>query len=311
MRIRATVAAVTGALALSALAVPAAQAVDTKPSKADSFKAAQAAHQAASGKTAFTGVGAADTGEPYALDAKFSGVKINNGKPIVAGPTAKVSVPLTFTVTHAADIDLNADDIELDVVIYRGSYDNPANVLLGDDWPVCTAASTTVTNCKGTVDIYPTEELTNADATTFKALGYIIDWNDVDPMSDEEIDWSKVGYAEGDALATTRLQRLSQLTVNASPEPVTKGKTITVTGRLTRANWDSNTYTGYAGVYAQLQFRKKGSTTYSTVKSVKTTSTGGLSTTVKASVDGYYRYSFVGTTTAPAVKAAGDFVDVR
>ncbi|MFI6037691.1 hypothetical protein ACIBBD_26640 [Streptomyces sp. NPDC051315] len=310
MRIRATVAAVTGALALSALAVPAAQAVDTTPGKADSFKAAQAAHQAASGKTAFTGEDAADTGTPYALDATFSGVKINNGKPIVVGTTGKVTVPVTFTVTHAADVDLNADDTELDVVIYRGSYDAPANFLLGDDWPACTSASATVSNCKGTVDIYPTEELSNADATTFKALGYIIDWNDVDPMADD-VDWSKVGYTEGDALATTRLQRLSKLTVNASPEPVTKGKTITVTGKLTRANWDTNTYTGYAGVYAQLQFRKKGATTYTTVKSVKTTSTGGLSTTVKASADGYYRYSFVGTTTSPAVKAAGDFVDVR
>ncbi|CAM5654117.1 hypothetical protein [Streptomyces aurantiogriseus] len=309
MRIRATVAAVTGALALSALAVPAAQATDSTPSKADSFKAAQAAHQAASGKTAFTGVGAADTGTPYALNAKFSGVKVNNGKPIVVG-TTKVSVPVTFTVTHAADVDLNADDIELDVVIYRGTVADPANVLLGDDWPACTNASATVSNCKGTVDIYPTEELSNADATTFKAFGYVIDWNDVDPFA-EDIDWTKVGYAEQDALATTKLVRQSKLTVNASPEPVAKGKTITVTGRLTRANWDTNTYTGYSGVYAQLQFRKKGSTTYSTVKSVKTTSTGGLSTTVKASVDGYYRYTFVGTTTASAVSAAGDFVDVR
>ncbi|WP_425245853.1 hypothetical protein [Streptomyces sp. NEAU-NA10] len=310
MRIRATVAAVTGALALSALAVPAAQAVDSTPGKADSFKAAQAAHRAASGKTAYTGVGAADTGTPYALDAKFSGVKVNNGKPIVAGATARVSVPVTFQVTHAADVDLNAEDVEMDVVIYRGSYDNPANVLVGDDWPSCTAASATVSNCKGTIDIYPTDELTNADATTFKALGYVIDWNDVDPFA-EDIDWSKVGYAEGDALATTRLVRQSQLTVNASPEPVRKGKTITVTGRLTRANWDTNTNTGYAGVYAQLQFRKNGTTTYSTVKSVKTTSTGGLATTVTASVDGYYRYTFVGTTTASAVSAAGDFIDVR
>ncbi|KQX83279.1 hypothetical protein ASD48_08820 [Streptomyces sp. Root1310] len=60
-----------------------------------------------------------------------------------------------------------------------------------------------------------------------------------------------------------------------------------------------------------LQFKKKGSTTYTTVKTVKTSSTGALKTTVKAAADGYYRYSFAGTTTTPAVSAAGDFVDVK
>ncbi|MFJ9022322.1 hypothetical protein ACIRPU_20490 [Streptomyces sp. NPDC102259] len=308
MRIRATVAAVTGALALSAFAVPAAQATGSDThNPVDTLKAL---HAATSGKNAFTGA-TADTGTPYALDAKFGNVKINSGKPIVAGTSAKVTVPVTFTVTHGADVDVTADDTELDLVIYRGSYSSPANILVGDDWPACTNTSATVASCKGTLDIYPDEELLNADATTWKALGYVIDWNDVDPYTTDDIDWTKVGYAEGDALATTKLQRLSRLTVNAAPEPVKKGKTITVTGSLTRANWDSGKYTGYSGVYAQLQFRKKNSTTYTTVKSVKTTSTGALKTTVKAGVDGYYRYSFVGTTTAPAVKAAGDFIDVK
>ncbi|MFH0176391.1 hypothetical protein ACIA6D_13365 [Streptomyces cacaoi] len=309
MRIRATVAAVTGALALSAFAVPAAQATGSDShNPVDTLKAL---HAATSGKSAFTGATPADTGTPYALDAKFGNVKINGGKPIVAGTSAKVTAPVTFTVTHGAGVDVTADDTELDLIIYRGAYDDPTNILVGDDWPSCTNTSATVASCKGTIDILPGEELYNADATTWKALGYVVDWNDVDPYSDDDIDWTKVGYAEGDALATTKLQRLSKLTVNAAPEPVKKGKTITVTGSLTRANWDTAKYTGYSGIYAQLQFRKKNSTTYTTVKSVKTTSTGGLKTTVKASVDGYYRWSFVGTTTAPAVKAAGDFIDVK
>ena len=47
------------------------------------------------------------------------------------------------------------------------------------------------------------------------------------------------------------------------------------------------------------------------MKTIKTNSTGDLKTTVKASVDGYFRYSFAGTSTTPAVNAAGDFVDVK
>lgn len=61
----------------------------------------------------------------------------------------------------------------------------------------------------------------------------------------------------------------------------------------------------------KLQYRPKNSTAYTTLKTVTTSSTGELKTTVKATADGYYRYSFPGTTTTPAVNAAGDYVDVR
>ncbi|MFD5646451.1 calcium-binding protein, partial [Streptomyces anulatus] len=114
-----------------------------------------------------------------------------------------------------------------------------------------------------------------------------------------------------DAHAKARVQRFSKLTVNASPEPVKKGKTLTVTGKLTRANWDTKTYKGYTNQPVKLQFKKKGAKSYTTVKTVKTSSTGTLKTTVKASADGYWRYSFAGTSTTPAVSAKGDFVDVK
>ncbi|KUM72366.1 hypothetical protein [Streptomyces curacoi] len=310
MRIRATVAAVTGALALSALVVPAAQAADTPASGKDGVReAVQTARQAA-GESARSTYAAEDTGTPYALDVTFSNVKVNNGKPIVVGTTNKVTAPVTYTVTHSEDVDLRAEDTWVDVELYRGEYGNPTNFLIGDDWPVCTAVSATVDTCKGTIDIYPAEELTNADATTWKAAGYVIDWNDQDPYG-EEVDFSKVGYAEQDALTTTKLQRFSKLTVNASPEPVKKGKTITVTGKLSRANWDRGTYNGYANQSVKLQFRKNGSSTYTTLKTIKTNTYGELRTTVTAATDGYFRYRFEGTSTTPAVSATGDFVDVQ
>ncbi|MDH6612845.1 hypothetical protein M2164_008480 [Streptomyces sp. SAI-208] len=39
-------------------------------------------------------------------------------------------------------------------------------------------------------------------------------------------------------------------------------------------------------------------------------STGELKIIVKATADGFYRYSFPGTTTTRAISAAGDYVDV-
>jgi len=316
MRIRATVAAVSGALALSALAVPAAHADGSPLGKDQLVKAAQTVREAADGTSAAgrSGVSAsaaADTGTPYALNVAFSNVKINKGKPIVAGVSGHVSVPVTYTVTHDEGLDLNAPDVWVDVEIYRGSYDDPDNYLIGDDWPVCTAATTTTSTCKGTIDVYPTIDLFgNADATSWKADGYVIDWNDQDPL-DDDIDLSKVGFGAQDKVGSTKLQRFSKLTVNAAPEPVKKGKTVTVTGKLTRANWDDLKYHGYATQKVVLQFRKKTSSTYTNVKGIKTTSTGTLKTTTKATVDGYYRFVFAGTATTPAVSAAGDYVDVK
>jgi hypothetical protein len=37
---------------------------------------------------------------------------------------------------------------------------------------------------------------------------------------------------------------------------------------------------------------------------------GNLKATATATYDGYWRFSFAGTTTTPAVNATGDYVDV-
>ncbi|MFJ5534283.1 hypothetical protein [Streptomyces sp. NPDC093261] len=262
MRIRATVAAVSGALALSAFVVPAAHAAGT--------------------------TGPAVT---------FSNVKVNKGKNIVVGTSAKVSVPVTYTVTHPAS--LNPSSFASGPVIYRGDTITSPTALQGGDEPgTCKAASSTVLNCTATLDIYPAEhDLFNSQAGTWKIGGLAVDQKD-------HATW------QGD-LGYTKVQRLSKLTADASPEPVKKGATLTVKGRLSRANWETNKYAGFSGQSVKLQFRKKGSTTYTTLKTIKSDSTGSLKTTVKASVDGYYRYSFAGTSTTPAVSATGDFVDVR
>ncbi|CAM5241030.1 hypothetical protein SCYAM73S_01849 [Streptomyces cyaneofuscatus] len=61
-----------------------------------------------------------------------------------------------------------------------------------------------------------------------------------------------VDAKDGDFVCTEKagafkFQRASGLSVNAAPEPVKKGKTITVTGKLARANWETIKYGGYCG----------------------------------------------------------------
>jgi hypothetical protein len=111
--------------------------------------------------------------------------------------------------------------------------------------------------------------------------------------------------------ATATIQRAAKLTVDASPEPVRKGRTLTVKGKLTRADWKAGVYSGYRGQKVTLQFKAKGASSYSTVRTITSGTGGALSTTVKASKDGYYRFAFAGTATTAAKAAAGDYVDVK
>ncbi|MFF7789741.1 hypothetical protein [Streptomyces sp. NPDC007991] len=284
MHIRATVAAVAGALALSALVVPAAQAADASSGKA-AFSSASAG--ADSGTTAST------------LDVTFSDVKVNSGKNIAVGTTNVVSFPVTYTVTHAADLDTSSDNFATGPLIYHGSsLDTADNVLISDDPATCTAASSTVLNCKGVIAIRPADgDLFNSDAGTWGA-GALAVTSDGDEK-------------EQGGLGSTKVQRYSKLTVNAGPEPVYKGKTITSTGKLSRANWEDNAYHGYTNQPVKLQFRKAGTSTYTTVKTVYSDQYGNLKATATAQYDGYWRFSFAGTTTTPAVNATGDYVDVR
>ncbi|WP_433530349.1 hypothetical protein ACQPYA_29980 [Micromonospora sp. CA-263727] len=121
---------------------------------------------------------------------------------------------------------------------------------------------------------------------------------------------TSVGSTSGGDSVT--LYKVSKLTVNAFPEPVAKGGKLTVTGRLTRATTDAaSTFVGYAKQPVKLQFRKAGSSKYTTVKTVHTDAKGNLKTTTTASAAGYWRFSYAGSSTVASVSAAGDHVALK
>ncbi|MFD5012094.1 calcium-binding protein [Streptomyces chartreusis] len=233
-----------------------------------------------------TGVGApADA----ATEPVVSGATVNSGHDVIVGTTHNVVFPVT--VNGSADPGLSFVDVDL-----KGPH---GGFYTTDAFCESATACTTVF----TVNAHPAPgsddpvDLTNANAGTW-SVDALAETNDGDSV-----------FAPG--VGSFRLKRAAQLTVNASPEPVTKGARITVTGKLVRANWDTYRYAGYAGQTVNLQFRPKDSSTYTTVVTVKTSSTGTLRTTVKAVKDGYWRWNFAGTTTTGPAKATGDFVDVR
>ncbi|WP_328752695.1 hypothetical protein OHT57_44645 [Streptomyces sp. NBC_00285] len=283
MRIRVTAAMFSAAVVVSALALPA---------------TAQAAERP--GAPAGLGVFAAKSVHPYDSlgSMKFSKAVINGGKDIVLGVTTKKNVTVTYVATSSSGVALT------EAFLWQGTDSSSTDTITGslgtDDDPACveSTSQTGVYACTAVFHINAASDFKdNGAAGTWKLFlgGYDL--------------YANASY--DDNVATTKIKRASQLTVNASPEPVKKGKTITVVGSLKRANWTNGTTAGYAGQKVLLQYRKKTSQTYTTLKSVTSGTGGALKSTTKATADGYYRYSFPTNTTTGASSAAGDYVDVK
>ncbi|QFQ98280.1 calcium-binding protein [Streptomyces phaeolivaceus] len=277
MRIRATVAAVSGALALSALAVPAAQADEAPGSLA-----------------AVTPFGA--VADEVVGDTVIKKVTVNGGKDIVVGTSKKKSVTISVTATDPSGIEdgyaflWKGNDID--------SGDVVGAMVPDAETGTCTTVNATTSTCKVTVVADPKDNIySNVLAGKWHVFAGAAA-NDGD-------------YNIREKYSSVSVKREAALTTNAAPEPVKKGKTITVTGKLTRANWDTLKFAGYTSQSVKLQFKKKGTSTYKDVKTIKSGSGGALKTTVKAGVDGSYRFVFAGTSTTPAVTSTADAIDVK
>ncbi|WP_406332312.1 hypothetical protein [Streptomyces sp. NBC_00203] len=287
MRIRAAAVVLSSAVVLSALALPA---------------VAQASERAdgATKLRSFASKTSKTVSPKDSLGAtKFSDAVINGGKDIVLGVTAKKSVTVTYTATNESGIALT------EAFLWQGTDSSNVDDITGslgtDDDATCTESTTQqgVYSCKAVFNIDPAHDFADGNGVAGTWKLFLGAWDL----------YANASY--NDDVTTTKLKRAATLTVNASPEPVKKGKTITVTGKLSRANWTTGRYAGYSTQPVLLQFRKKGSDTYTTLKTVTSSSTGTLTTTTTAGVDGYYRFAFAGTTTTGSKKATGDFVDVQ
>jgi hypothetical protein len=226
--------------------------------------------------------------------AVISKVVINGGKPVVMGTTNVVKVTATITASDKSRIS------KVGIALWHGPSSSDMDGLIqapSGQTASCTVSGTSET-CTLTLEADPRSSVASTDVAG--------SWHV----------YASVKAANGDSLTdytfgSASVLRYDRLTTNATPEPIKKGKTLTIKGSLTRANWDTFTYKAYTGRSVKLEFKKKGSTTWSTVKSVTSSSTGSLSTTVKAASDGYWRYVYGGSSTSPAVTSTSDYVDVQ
>ncbi|MFF0432860.1 hypothetical protein ACFYU9_11615 [Streptomyces sp. NPDC004327] len=111
--------------------------------------------------------------------------------------------------------------------------------------------------------------------------------------------------------ATFRRSSAFALT-SVTPQPVTRGGTLTVKGRLTGAAWEYGAQTGLAGQKVELQFKKAGAGTTWTIAATGTTDATGAVTIRRAAWnDGSWRLVYGGSATSTWAPTSPKYVDVR
>ncbi|WP_338702191.1 calcium-binding protein [Streptomyces sp. Q6] len=258
-------------------------------------------------RTAFADTVAAKDAAPKAktLAAAADDATVVSNITVNGGDSARVGTANTQTITVKWTVSGGTKLYGSHASIWRGTdtEDGLEQFLNSEqfdaDTDPCVASDGATYHCTATFKIDPQSLLTNEDAGAWKVRLWAI----TDATPDVDNDNAKTWY----------LKRWSRLSNNAAPEPVAKGKTITITGKLERANWDTHKYAGYTQQTVRLQERSL-TGSYATTSS-HITGTGSLAGVEKqtrtATTDRCYRYKFEGTTTTPPVTATGDCVDVR
>ncbi|MFF0780890.1 hypothetical protein [Streptomyces sp. NPDC003720] len=236
----------------------------------------------------FTAVAAAPAGAAEG-GVSFTRVQVNGGKPIVIG-VSEVAVPASFRMATTHKWQWPA------VFLYRdGADDRLWHAIETSD---CITVSSGVCDFDETMYFDPSVwDMRNSEAGVWKVGA--------------EVYFKGGGGDTDDKGLTVQVKRNSRLTVNASPEPVSKDRTITVTGKVTRANWETKKYASYGGRLVNLQFKPAGTASYTTVKKVYANGSGDLRTTVKASKTGTWRWLYHGNATTGPSTSSGDNVVVK
>lgn len=244
------------------------------------------------------------------------------------------SLALLALLAPTAQADTHKGDIAFTSVTFSKTTVNvgvseiqklTASATLKDNSGIRTAMGFKLVSPDGHIQFAKSSTCTRPSSTTMKCTwSYSLDPDSTDDYFDLRNSsagtWhldAEAGAYDGDfytldSSVTMKIKRYAKLaTTQATPEPVAKGKTLTVTGALTRADWNTNKYVGFAAQKVALQFKKSGTSTYTTVKTVTTDSTGKLKTTTTANASGTWRWHFAGTGTTSAATATGDGVALK
>lgn len=258
-------------------------------------RAATTAWILASGAAALTLLSATGAHAEGRGDIRVTKTVVNGGNNVIIGTSARVTYPIAITIRDDSGVKGLSD-----VSVF-----NKTNGWGFSDWvdTRCEKKSSTTSVCTATMTIAPDWLPGSVPGDVNRTAGV---WQVNATVKANDGD-----YWISDHIAEFKMKRASKLTTDAAPEPVAKGAELTVSGKLSRANWEDLKYHGYPGQDVKLQFKQAGAAHYSTVKTVKTGDVGQLSTKVTVTSAGSWRWYFPGTTTTARVVSAGDAVTLK
>ncbi|MFJ9564193.1 hypothetical protein ACIRQQ_29670 [Streptomyces fuscichromogenes] len=221
---------------------------------------------------------------------------VNNGGNVIVGTSQTIRYPIDITVK---------DDSGVKGLAHVSTFSKTLLYTFAD-WNAdssCTKKSATTSVCRATMTIDPAWIAGSADIDTDRLAGV---W-----QVNATVQANDGDYWISDDIADYKVKRAVRLPTVIAPEKVAKGATATVTGKLSRANWEDLKYHGFTGQQVKLQFRKKGAAHYGTVRTVTTGDAGKLSTRVTVTAAGSWRWYFPGTTTTSRKVSAGEALGLK
>ncbi|MEV7953437.1 hypothetical protein ACIO6T_14395 [Streptomyces sp. NPDC087532] len=231
-------------------------------------------------------------------DIRVTKTVVNGGSNVIVGVKNIKRFPITMTIKDNSGVKGVTDVSAFNTANAHGPVDH-----LGT---TCRKVGTTTSVCTATMQIDPAwiDSYGSGDEG-WDANSVAGNWQVNSTVQANDRDsWIS------DRIALFKVKRAATLTTDAAPEPVRKGGTLTVTGKLSRANWTDLKYYAFTRQVVKLQYKTPGGS-YHTVKTATTDSKGHLRTTVKATASGSWRWAFLGTTTTMKVVSTGDAVTVK
>jgi hypothetical protein len=230
-------------------------------------------------------------------DVRVTKAVVNGGDNVIVGTSKTIKFPVALTVRDNSGVK----------GLTRVSTFYAYNALGGGfaDWTgaTCKKKSSTTSLCTAVMAINPHWIPGYSDADSNRTAGV---WQVNATVKANDGD-----YWISDDIARYKVKRASKLTTAIAPDKAAKGSKVTVTGRLSRANWETLKYQGFKGQSLRLQFKKNGAARYTTVKTVKSGSAGRLSTKVTVDAAGSWRWYFPGLTSTARVTSAGDTITLK
>ncbi|MGW0730688.1 hypothetical protein [Streptomyces mirabilis] len=221
---------------------------------------------------------------------------VNGGGNVIVGTAKTIRYPIDITIKDNSGVKKLTD-------VFTFNKTNAYTFATWNGDSSCTKKSATTSVCRATMTIDPAWIADSDDIDTNRVAGV---WR-----VDATVKANDGDYWISDDIAEYKVKRAAQLTTVIAPEKVAKGAKVTVTGKLSRANWEDLKYHGFTGQQVKLQFRKKGAAHYNTVKTVTTGDAGKLTTNVTVTSAGSWRWYFPGTTTTSLKVSAGDALNLK